>query len=76
MKFYLSSYRLGDEKNIKKLKKIISGTNNRTAYIANAFDWSADIERRRKNETMDIDDLSKIGLKPEKIDLRDFFGKK
>lgn len=76
MKFYLSSYKLGNEENVEKLKKMISGTNKRIAYIANALDYSTDAERRNKSEATDIDDLSKIGLTPEKVDLRDFFGKK
>lgn len=76
MKFYLSSYRLGNEKNIKKFKKIISDTNKRTAYIANALDYSKDQERIKKSEAADMADLLKIGLNPGKIDLRDFFGKK
>ena len=76
MKFYLSSYKLGNEENIKKFEQMISSTNKRTAYIANALDYSTDTERRDKSEAADIGDLSKIGLEPEKIDLRDFFGKK
>jgi len=39
MKFYLSSYKIGGEKEVKKLKDLIP-LNNKTAYISNALDFS------------------------------------
>lgn len=72
MKFYLSSYKLGNE--IDKLKRLIP-PNNKTAYISNALDFSTDLERRQKSEQSDMADLEGVGLNIEKIDLRDFFNK-
>ncbi|MDD4062278.1 MAG: Type 1 glutamine amidotransferase-like domain-containing protein [Candidatus Pacebacteria bacterium] len=75
MKFYLSSYKLGNE--IEKLKAMISLSNKRTAYISNALDFSDDSERRKQSEQADIDQLNIVGLSDiEKIDLRDYFSKK
>lgn len=76
MKFYLSSYKLGNIENVQKLKQMISETNKFTAYIPNALDYSTDSERRKMSENKDIEDLKSVGLQPERIDLRIFFGKK
>lgn len=72
MKFYLSSYKLGNE--IDNLKKLIPVNNKRTAYISNALDFSDDLERRKKSEQSDIEDLATLGLDVEQVDLRDYFG--
>jgi len=75
MKFYLSSYKLGNE--ITKLKELIPADNKKTAYISNALDFSDDLERRKQSEQADIEQLNEVGLNDvEKIDLRDYFGKK
>lgn len=75
MKFYLSSYKLGNE--ITKLKELIPVDNKKTAYISNALDFSDDLERRKQSEQADIEQLKEVGLNDvEKIDLRDYFGKK
>ncbi len=73
MKFYLSSYKLGTE--IGKLKLMLPD-NKKTAYISNALDFSNDPERRKQSEESDIEQLKQLGLKPEPLDLRDYFGKK
>ncbi len=73
MKFYLSSQGLGNE--VRKLKKLFP-KNKKTAYIANAVDFSNDSKRRRRREKLDIMDLKSVGLKPEILDLRKYFGKK
>lgn len=75
MKFYLSSYKLGNQENVQKLKQMVFETNKMVAYISNALDYSTDVERRKDSESKDILDLNSVGLKAEKIDLRDFFGK-
>jgi len=72
MKFYLSSYKLGNETD--KLKELIP-LNNKTAYISNALDFSNDLERRVQSEKGDIEQLENIGLNVENIDLREYFGK-
>jgi dipeptidase E len=76
MKLYLSSFGLGD--NPKELKKLVDkhSHNNKVAYIANALDFSTNLIRRMQSVNRDISDLKEIGLDPEEIDLRDYFGKK
>lgn len=71
MKFYLSSYQIGNE--IEKLKTLIPKNNIKVAYISNALDFSDDLERRKEGELFDIKQLSDVGLKVEKLDLRDYF---
>jgi len=73
MKFYLSSYKLGNE--ITKLKELIPAENRKTAYISNALDFSDDLERRKKSEQSDIGQLEEVGLDIEIVDLRKYFNK-
>ncbi len=73
MKFYLSSYKLGNELN--KLKELLPAENKKTAYISNALDFSDDLERRKKSEQSDIEQLEELGLDIEIVDLRDYFNK-
>ncbi len=73
MKFYLSSYKIGDE--IAKLKNMVFNLDKRVAYISNALDFSSDLERRKKSEDADLANLESVGLKVENLDLRDFFGR-
>lgn len=72
MKLYLSSYKLGNE--VEKLKSLIP-ENKKTAYISNALDYSNDLERRKKSESGDIEELRGFGLDVEILDLRNFFNK-
>ncbi len=72
MKLYLSSFKLGNE--TRRLKQMLP-RNRKTAYISNALDFSTDLERRRRNEESDMDDLASLGLKVERLDLREFFGR-
>lgn len=74
MKFYLSSYKIGNETD--KLKALIPVDNKKTAYISNALDFSTDVERRKQSEQSDIEQLKPFGLDVELLDLRDYFGKK
>jgi dipeptidase E len=76
MKFYLSSYKLGNEENIEKFKSMFAQTNKLTACISNALDYSTDITRREKGKMENMKILAEIGLKPEIFDLRNFFDKK
>lgn len=74
MKFYLSSYKIGNE--TEKLKALIPANNKKTAYISNALDFSSDAERRKQSEQSDIEHLKQFGLDVELLDLRNYFGKK
>jgi len=71
MKFYLSSYKLGNE--IGKLKRLIPMGNHRVAYISNALDFSNDLEHRRQSEQDGLKQLEAVGLEPEVLDLRSYF---
>src|SRR5687768_487488 len=72
MKIYLSSYQMGDQP-----ERLLSGSaaNSRVAVIQNATDGNPDSERRRRNLQREFEELGKIGLVPEQLDLREFFGK-
>lgn len=72
MKMYLSSYRLGDHP--EQLVSLV-GNNKRAAVIANSRDYGTDLERRKLGIQREIDDLTKLGLIPEELDLRNYFGK-
>lgn len=71
MKLYLSSYRLGNDP--KKLMELFS-TNKKAAVIANAMDFLEKSERN-KSVQQETDDLTKLGLTTEELDLRDYFDK-
>ena len=73
MKLYLSSYKLGND--LDKLKELFP-KNKKTAYISNALDFSEDLERRKKGEEKEIEELTKLGLDVELLDLRNYFGNK
>lgn len=72
MKFYLSSYGLGNE--IGKLKTLAQ--KDKIGYIPNARDFSGyDPERKAKRTASDIASLSELGLEVELLDLQVYFGK-
>lgn len=72
MKFYLSSYELGNE--TEKLKKLIP--KGKIGYIPNARDFTgADLERRAKRNDNDMGSIRALGLDVELVDLRNYFGK-
>ena len=72
MEYYLSSYKIGGEKEVQQLKDLLP-PNKRTAYISNALDFSDDPERRKQSEQADIDQLKSVGLEVEHFDLRNYF---
>ncbi len=74
MKFYLSSYKVGNHE--EEFKKMISSTNMKTAYIPNALDFTDDLEKRKESEERDINDLNKFGLNIERLDLKEYFKQK
>jgi dipeptidase E len=71
MKLYLSSYNLGD--NPEKLVELVS-PNKRVAVITNASDLKT-VEERKDKVKEEFDHLIEIGLLPEELDLRKYFGK-
>lgn len=69
---YLSSFRLGD--NPQQLVDLI-GTNKKVAVIANSIDFGNDPESRKASIQREFDGLMNLGLQPEEVDLRNYFGK-
>lgn len=70
MKFYLSSYKLGNKTD--KLKQLVP--HNTIGYIPNARDFSsADPDRRKTSIASDIQSLKDLGFECELIDLKDYF---
>lgn len=73
MKFYLSSFRIGNEAH--KLKQLSQNGNKRVAYISNAIDYLDDQEFRNEIENNDISDLQELGFQVQLIDLRYYFNR-
>lgn len=73
MKLYLSSYKFGDAP--EKLTAQF-GTNKHIALIQNSLDFSQDFERLKQSENEQIESLKALGLDPEVLDLRKYFGQK
>ena len=70
MKFYLSSYKLGNKTG--QLKKLVPY--GKIGYIPNALDFSnADLVRRKNHIEKDISALRELGLTVELLDLKDYF---
>lgn len=75
MKFYLSSYKLGNE--TAKLKELVPANNRKIGYIPNALDFSgANPEKRKSHIEKDIKSLQDLQFEVELLDLKDCFGKK
>ena len=73
MKYYLSSYELGND--TEKLKRLVP--KGKIGYIPNARDFrGADLERKAKRTENDMNSLRELGFVVELIDLKDYFGKR
>jgi len=72
IKLYLSSYKIGDN---PQLLADLVGSNKKIAIIPNALDVYTDIARRGASLQREKDCLIQIGLQPEELDLRKYFGK-
>ncbi len=72
MKFYVSSYRLGNEP--EKLAAMVAG-GRRGLVIVNAWDLSNDQERRQAGIARECSDMERLGIRAEALDLRPFFGR-
>lgn len=73
MRFYLSSYKVGNEPG--KLKALLPVDNPKIGYIPNALDFSTDPARLARHVEDDLNSLRALGLKPEILDLKDYFNK-
>lgn len=70
MKFYLSSYRLGD--NASELQMLVKG-HRRIGVASNALDFLCDPSLLQEKQRRELADLDGIGLKPVAVGLRDYF---
>ena len=73
MKFYLSSYKFG-----KKVNKLIDlmPSNKKIGMIPNAIDFTGnDPIRRKESIKRNLQELKEVGLEPELLDLKEYFGK-
>jgi dipeptidase E len=71
MFLYLSSYRIGDHG--AELARMVAGE-QRVAVIRNALDQYDDEERIRIGREREHDALAALGLRPQALDLREYFG--
>lgn len=71
MRLFLSSYKLGNKPD--ELPALV-GDNKRTAIIMNSQDAKTP-ESRAERLQQEIDALTALGLQPEELDLRHYFGK-
>ncbi len=73
MKFYLSSFNLGDK--ASELVRLM-GKNKKLGYVPNACDFTnVNLEKKESKEKEDIKSLKEIGLEVTYVDLKKYFGK-
>lgn len=70
MKLYLSSYRLGNR--ALELAQMVGG-GKRIGVVRNALDFSSDMDRLEQGRAREFEDLQRIGLNPEDVDLKEYF---
>jgi dipeptidase E len=71
MKFYLSSYKFGNE--VEKLKTMLP-RGSKIGHINNARDWTdADPIRRAEHHFQEIEQLNQLGFVGGPLDLQDYF---
>ena len=70
MKYYLSSFKLGNE--VERLKRLIP-SNKKTAYISNALDMVDGQQWVKEFTEFDISQLTDVGLEVERFDLHNYF---
>lgn len=73
MKYYLSSYKFGNQ--VEELKRL-RPTNHKIGHINNSRDWvGADPARAEKHQKEEIEFLNSIGFQAEPLDLKLYFHK-
>jgi len=73
MKYYLSSYKFGNE--VEKLKHMLPA-GSKIGHINNSRDFTwADAEVREDYQRNEIEELNKLGFSAEPIDLKIYFNK-
>jgi len=71
MKLYLSSYRLGNR--ALDLRRMVRG-GKRVGVVRSALDFSSDMDRLEQGRAREFEELQDIGLIPESLNLREYFG--
>lgn len=71
MKFYLSSFKIGNDSS--HLKSLLPN-NPKAIYISNGLDFATP-ESQKKHQDWDLQELHDIGISAELLDLREYFGK-
>lgn len=71
MKLYLSSFRLGNK--TSELSAMFE--NKKVGLISNALDAYTDLGRRLESTQREFAELRSVGLTPEDINLKNYFGK-
>jgi dipeptidase E len=71
MKYYLSSFKIGNEE--LDLKRITDNGNKKVAFINNALDFATDLVRRKQSDAMDASDLERLGFHVDILDLKKYF---
>lgn len=73
MKYYLSSYKFGD--NIQDLKRL-QPANKKLGHINNSRDWvGADPKRAVAHQFKEMEFLDELGFQSEALDLKMYFGR-
>ncbi len=73
MKFYLSSYKFGNE--VDRLKTMLPQSSS-IGHINNSRDWTdANPEIKIKHQKEETEQLNQLGFIVEPLDLKDYFGK-
>ncbi len=73
MKYYLSSFKIGDYE--KKLVEMTENGNKNVTFISNALDFATDLVRRSKSDKLDIADLKRLGFNVNILDLKKYINK-
>lgn len=73
MLLYLSSFKLGNKKEV--LKKWIEENGNKIIIISNSKDYKPDTEEKEESIKKNIVELEEIGFEVFRIDLRNYFYK-
>lgn len=73
MKYYLSSFKLGNE--IDKLEKLLQTTPKKFGYVPNALDSMREKPWWQEHVDSDMSDLRALGVEVELLDLKSHFGK-
>jgi len=60
VKYYLSSFKIGNEE--LELKRITETGNKRVAFINIALDFATDLARRKQSDALDISELERLGF--------------